>query len=71
MAELLELYDSYGRGMDGMQVHYETHCFRSRVVKSPIVTTAPATDAAGPEDGATPTSPPRDDDDGTLLIDFR
>jgi ubiquinone/menaquinone biosynthesis C-methylase UbiE len=68
MRELLELYDSYGRGMDGMQLHYETRCFRSRVVKSPVVEPAPTTSAA--PDG-TPTSPPRDDDDGTLLIDFR
>ena len=71
MAELLELYDSYGRGMDGMQVHYETRCFRSRVVKSPIVTDVPTTGVADPEGGSSPTSPPRDDDDGTLLIDFR
>jgi ubiquinone/menaquinone biosynthesis C-methylase UbiE len=71
MAELLELYDSYGRGMDGMQVHYEAHCFRSRVVKSPIVTDVPATGVADLEGGSSPTSPPRDDDDGTLLIDFR
>jgi ubiquinone/menaquinone biosynthesis C-methylase UbiE len=68
MRELLELYDSYGRGMDGMQLHYETRCFRSRVVKSPVVDPAPTTSTA--PDG-TPTSPPRDDDDGTLLIDFR
>ncbi len=75
MAELLELYDGYGRGMDGMQVHYEARCFRSRVVKSPIVTTVATTDAttpgtSEPATGSSPTSPPRDDDDGTLLIDF-
>lgn len=78
LVELLELYDSYGRGMDGMQVHYEARCFRSRVVKSPIVTTVtsedttnPSSGGAEPSQGSSPTSPPRDDDDGTLLIDFR
>jgi ubiquinone/menaquinone biosynthesis C-methylase UbiE len=73
MQELLELYDGYGRGMDGMQLHYQTRCFRSRVVKSPVVAPAPtpAPDVAEPEEGRRPTSPPRDDDDGTLLIDFR
>ncbi len=73
MRELLELYDSYGRGMDGMQLHYEAHCFRSRVVKSPITDATPTTAGGADEsaDGVLPTSPPRDDDDGTLLIDFR
>jgi ubiquinone/menaquinone biosynthesis C-methylase UbiE len=68
--EVLDLYDGYGRGMDGMQLHYETRCFRSRVVKSPIPEPAPVVDLE-PEAGRHPTSPPRDDDDGTLLIDFR
>lgn len=78
MQRLLELYDSYGRGMDGMQLHYEARCFRSRVVKSAIVdeTTQPISlsDPAAPAGAGVetpPTSPPRDDDDGTLLIDFR
>jgi len=71
MRELLELYDSYGRGMDGMQLHYEARCFRSRVVKSPIPDPQPSTAVEKPSDGEIPTSPPRDDDDGTLLIDFR
>ncbi|MDQ4051143.1 MAG: methyltransferase domain-containing protein [Actinomycetota bacterium] len=71
MRELLELYDSYGRGMDGMQLHYETRCFRSRVVKSPVPDPSPSTNVDKPTDGEIPTSPPRDDDDGTLLIDFR
>ena len=35
LAEVLELYDSYGRGMDGMQLPYDVRCYRSRVVKSP------------------------------------
>ncbi len=32
-AELLEFYDGYGRGMDGMQLPYSANCFRARVVK--------------------------------------
>lgn len=32
-AELLEFYDGYGRGMDGMQLPYVARCFRARVVK--------------------------------------
>ena len=31
--EVLSFYDSYGRGMDGMQLPYVTRCFRARVVK--------------------------------------
>jgi SAM-dependent methyltransferase len=72
MRELLEFYDGYGRGMDGMQLPYESRCFRARVVKRPTPEPAPAPDhAAGDDAGQAPTSPPRDDDDGTLLIDFR
>ncbi len=35
VAQVLDLYDSYGRGMDGMQLPYDVRCYRSRVVKSP------------------------------------
>ncbi|MGA8847980.1 MAG: class I SAM-dependent methyltransferase, partial [Nocardioides sp.] len=35
IAELLALYDDYGRGMDGMQIPYRTRCFRSRVLPRP------------------------------------
>lgn len=47
LAELLALYDDYGRGMDGMQLPYLTKCFRARVVK--------ARPAPGGSDTATPT----------------
>lgn len=70
MTELLEFYDGYGRGMDGMQLPYEARCFRARVVKR----TAPPPSTTSEETATAtevPTSPPRDDDDGTLLIDFR
>ncbi len=35
LEQVLDLYDSYGRGMDGMQLPYDVRCYRSRVVKSP------------------------------------
>jgi ubiquinone/menaquinone biosynthesis C-methylase UbiE len=67
LEELLAFYDDYGRGMDGMQLPYLTHCFRSRVVKS-----SAGTDTAVREGGVvSPADPPTDDDSGTLLIDFR
>ena len=39
IADLLALYDDYGRGMDGMQLPYRTACFRSVVAER--VTTVP------------------------------
>ncbi len=35
LADLLALYDDYGRGMDGMQLPYRTLCFRSEVLPRP------------------------------------
>jgi ubiquinone/menaquinone biosynthesis C-methylase UbiE len=63
--ELLAFYDDYGRGMDGMQLPYNTRCFRARVIKSRRTEPEP-TPAAD-----VPTEPPTDDDSGMLLIDFR
>jgi hypothetical protein len=63
LTEVLELYDDYGRGMDGMQLPYVTRCFRARVL-----------DRAEPEatEDADPDLPPATViDDGVLLIDFR
>jgi ubiquinone/menaquinone biosynthesis C-methylase UbiE len=51
-----DLYESYGRGPDGMLMPYVTHCFRA-VVRAP---------ALGDHDDR----PPEDPDDGALLIDF-
>ncbi len=46
LEQVLDLYDSYGRGMDGMQLPYDVKCFRSRVVKSPApAPAATSTDA--------------------------
>jgi SAM-dependent methyltransferase len=67
LAEVLEFYDEYGRGMDGMQLPYVTRCFRADVLDRPD-----RTDHTDPEvtpetgGGAAPDGP---DDD--LLIDFR
>ena len=32
VAEVLAFYDDFGRGYDGMQLPYRTHCFRARVI---------------------------------------
>ncbi|WP_370246977.1 methyltransferase domain-containing protein [Nocardioides sp.] len=62
LADLLALYDDYGRGMDGMQLPYLTRCFRARVaprpepaaepVPEPVAEQVPADDAPA-EVGAT------------------
>jgi SAM-dependent methyltransferase len=64
LAEVLTLYDEYGRGMDGMQLPYQAHCFKADVLDRP----SPATgrDETTGESGESPDGP---DDD--LLIDFR
>ena len=41
LADLLALYDDYGRGMDGMQLPYRTLCYRSEALDRP----APAPEA--------------------------
>ena len=35
LAEVLALYDDYGRGMDGMQLPYLASCFRATVTQAP------------------------------------
>jgi len=68
LAEVLALYDDYGRGMDGMQVPYVAHCFRAEVVARPEPRPAapdPADDAAAPTEGA------EAEPDDMLIIDFR
>ncbi|MGZ4466400.1 MAG: class I SAM-dependent methyltransferase [Nocardioides sp.] len=82
LAEVLALYDDYGRGMDGMQLPYVVSCFRATVVDRPRSGTSedpgpvddPTEPASGPAD-AQPGSPDTDVSDGTdtdmLLIDFR
>lgn len=82
IAELLALYDDYGRGMDGMQLPYRTRCFRARVRERVVETPVEETTATGEaEDGEawrsdSATTLPRVavqpvDDGSLLLIDFR
>jgi ubiquinone/menaquinone biosynthesis C-methylase UbiE len=80
IAELLALYDDYGRGMDGMQLPYQARCFRSRVteraapqhVLEPTVPIALAGDDPFVDSADTlPRVASGLEDTGTLLIDFR
>ena len=67
VAEVLALYDDYGRGMDGMQLPYFASCFRA------TVTDRIFSDSANPADAADPASAPKDkpaEADDVLLIDF-
>ncbi len=86
LAQVLALYDDYGRGMDGMQLPYYCECFRAQVVDRPDAPPPPGSDGAAdqadgpPGDGPDPAAGDEDGDgrrvsDGTdtdmLLIDFR
>jgi ubiquinone/menaquinone biosynthesis C-methylase UbiE len=64
LAEVLAFYDEYGRGMDGMQLPYNTTCFRADVLERPH---AAETDPASADSG----EPSGDEPDDDLLIDFR
>lgn len=72
VAQVLAFYDDYGRGMDGMQLPYLTHCFRATVVDR-------ADDGVAPDQGGItfgtggPGGPGGTDgtDPDMLLIDFR
>ncbi len=44
VARVVAFYDDYGRGMDGMQLPYDAHCYRARVADD--LRRAPADDAA-------------------------
>ena len=35
LAQVVDFYDAYGRGMDGMQIPYRVRCFRATVVEPP------------------------------------
>ena len=81
LADLLALYDDYGRGMDGMQVPYRTACFRARVAPraaelEPTVPIGVSDDDRDPFTDSASTLPRVvlggvADDDAMLLIDFR
>ena len=78
LAEVLEFYDDYGRGMDGMQLPYTACCFRAAVIDqqprdgAAVAAADVADESAG--DASTSTEEP-EVSDGTdtdmLLIDFR
>jgi ubiquinone/menaquinone biosynthesis C-methylase UbiE len=62
LAEVVAFYDDYGRGMDGMQLPYETRCFRTTVVERGEPPEEDAADEPVSDDGS---------DADVLLIDFR
>ena len=77
IAEALELYADYGRGVDGMQMPWVSTCYRAVVIDG--IWAAPEADPTGAHSNGTTTegSPGSEDDlfdssaDATLLIDFR
>lgn len=74
LADVLALYDDYGRGMDGMQLPYVVKCYRAQVVKSPDVTLIgeAKADEGSDELRIDDTGPVSDGTDtDSLLIDFR
>jgi SAM-dependent methyltransferase len=69
LAEVVALYDDYGRGMDGMRLPYDSRCYRAMVVEQPGQRGRAEDNAPeGPSDPEPPTDGP---DGGMLLIDFR
>jgi SAM-dependent methyltransferase len=75
LAAVSAFYDDYGRGMDGMQLPYNTRCFRADVLET-AKTDRPAPDDDGdaddpPSGSAASTASTDGPDDDMLLIDFR
>ncbi|MGN0063901.1 MAG: class I SAM-dependent methyltransferase [Nocardioides sp.] len=87
LAEVVDFYDQFGRGMDGMQVPYRVQCFKATVVE-PLTSTstggipavqvesddrAPDAGDAEQEQGSAEGPAGRGDEGGDdmLLIDFR
>jgi len=66
LAEVLAFYDDYGRGMDGMQLPYQTRCFRAVVADRPGLAGDEDPEGEHPDDG-----PSDGTDTDMLLIDFR
>jgi SAM-dependent methyltransferase len=79
LAQVLALYDDYGRGMDGMQLPYNCECYRAQVVDRPDQPRPEGPDDAGdeadPDSTGDEAGAGRRVSDGTdtdmLLIDFR
>jgi ubiquinone/menaquinone biosynthesis C-methylase UbiE len=63
LAEVVDFYDEYGRGMDGMQLPYLTRCYRADVLQR--------SDPAPPREMSDGEPPADGPDDDMLLIDFR
>lgn len=65
LAEVVAFYDDFGRGYDGMQLPYRTHCYRARAIDrlSGRSEDDDTTDAPGPHNDGSDTD--------MLLIDFR
>ncbi len=75
LAEVLDFYDEFDRGMDGLQLPYATTCYRARVVSGPVPTTKVESDeqdeAEQAADEAAANEPSDGSDADLLLIDFR
>lgn len=69
LAEVLAFYDGFGRGMDGMQLPYNTQCYKA--VVTPPATPAGEDDDAEPEPEQEEQPPSDGTDTDMLLIDFR
>lgn len=65
LAEVLALYDDYGRGMDGMQLPYEARCFRATVIERPRATE----EGPAPADDDAPAAPKGDGSDRPGRVD--
>jgi SAM-dependent methyltransferase len=70
IAEVVAFYDDFGRGYDGMQLPYVTHCYRARVVDRLVGRGDDPAHARG-TDGGTPGPANDGSDTDMLLIDFR
>lgn len=70
IAEVLALYGEYGRGMDGMQLPYAAHCYRTRVLDRPASYSGTSETSSVPEE-TQPVQTSDGSDTDMLLIDFR
>lgn len=69
VARVVELYDSYGRGPDGLQMPYTTHAFRADVQHDVVTRSIPVAAAEEPPANSATALPP--EEPGTVLIDFK
>ncbi|MGZ8744433.1 MAG: class I SAM-dependent methyltransferase [Nocardioides sp.] len=69
LAEVLAFYDDFGRGMDGMQLPYNTQCYKAVVTEQ--ASQAADADHVEPEPEQEKQPPSDGTDTDMLLIDFR